>query len=60
MISSGPVRRSNEKYILTSLGKVACGVNTLIDQAIHDRWKLKVIDAVEMKSSSGILDEERE
>lgn len=60
LISSGLVKRSNGKYLVTSLGKVAYSVNALIDQAIHDHWKLKAIDALETKSSSGILDEERE
>jgi hypothetical protein len=60
LIYSGLVKRSNGKYLLTSLGKVAFSVNALIDQAIHDHWKLKAIDALESKSSSGILDEERE
>jgi hypothetical protein len=60
LIYSGLVKRSNGKYLLTSLGKVAYSVNALIDQAIHDHWKLKAIDALETKSSSGIPDEERE
>jgi hypothetical protein len=60
LISSGQVKRSNGKYLLTSLGKVAYSVNSLIDQAINDHWKLKAIDALETKSSSGILNEERE
>ena len=60
MISSGLVRRSNGKYKLTSLGRVAYSANALLNQAIHDHWRLKAIDALETKSSSGILDEERE
>ena len=60
LISSGLVKRSNGKYLLTSLGKVAYSVNSLIDQAINDHWKLKAIDALETKSGSGILNEERE
>jgi hypothetical protein len=60
LIYSGLVKRSNGKYLLTSLGKVAYSVNALIDQAIHDHWKLKAIDALETQSSSGIPDEERE
>ena len=60
LISSGLVKRSNGKYLLTSLGKVAYSVTALIDQAIHDHWKLKAVDALETKSSSGIPDEERE
>lgn len=60
LISAGLIRRSNGKYILTSLGKVACSVNALVDQAIHDHWKLKAIDALETKSSSELLVEERE
>jgi predicted transcriptional regulator len=60
LISSGLVKRSNGKYLLTSLGKIAYSVTALIDQAIHDHWKLKAIDALETKSSSGIPDEERE
>ena len=59
LISSGLVKRSNGKYLLTSLGKVAYGANSLIDKAINEYWKLKAIDALEAKSSSGILDEER-
>ena len=58
LISSGLVKRTNGKYLLTSLGKVADSVNSLIDQAINDHWKLKAIDALETKS--GILNEERE
>ena len=60
LISSGLVTRSNGKYKLTSLGRVAHSANALLDQAIHDHWKLKAVDALESKSSSGILDEERE
>lgn len=60
LISSGLVKRANGKYLLTSLGKVVYKVNALIDQAIHDHWKLKAIDALETKSNSGIQDEERE
>jgi predicted transcriptional regulator len=60
LISSGLVKRANGKYLLTSLGKIVYRVNALIDQAIHDHWKLKAIDALETKSSSGLQDEERE
>lgn len=60
LTSSGLVKRSNGKYLLTSLGKVLYDVNCLIDKAIRDHWKLKAIDALETKSSSGIPDEERE
>ena len=59
LISSGLVKRSNGKYLLTSLGKVVYRVNALIDQAILDHWKLKAIDALEVKPSSGILNEDR-
>ncbi len=59
LISSGLVKRSNGKYLLTSLGRVVYSVSALIDQAILDHWKLKAIDALETKSSSGIRDEER-
>ena len=31
-----------------------------MDQAIHHHWKLKAVDALETKSTSGILDEGRE
>jgi len=60
LISSGLIKRSNGKYLLTSLGKVLYDVNALIDQAIRDQWKLKAVDALETKSSLGIPDEERE
>jgi hypothetical protein len=60
LISSGLIKRSNGKYLLTSLGKVAYCAKALIDQAINDHWKLKAIDAIETKSSPRILAEERE
>ena len=60
LISAGLVKRSNGKYLLTSLGKVAYCAKALIDQAINDHWKLKAIDGIETKSSSGISFEERE
>ena len=43
LISSGLIKRSNGKYLLTSLGKVLYDVDALIDQAIRDHWKLKTI-----------------
>jgi hypothetical protein len=49
LISSGLIRRSHGKYLLTSLGKVAYSVIELVDQAIRDYWKLKAIDAIELE-----------
>lgn len=60
LISSGLVKRSNGKYLLTSLGKVVRSVNALIDLAIQNHWKLKAIDALESKSRSEMFDEDRE
>jgi predicted transcriptional regulator len=60
LISSGLVKRSNGKYLLTSLGKIIYGVYVLIDQAIQNHWKLKAIDALESKSGSDVLEEERD
>ena len=60
LISCGLVKRSNGKYVLTSLGRVAYNANDLIDKAIHNHWKLKAIDALDMKSSSEVLDAERD
>lgn len=57
LVSSGLVKRSNGKYILTSLGRVAYSASDLIDKAIHNHWKLKAIDALDMKSSSEGLEE---
>ncbi len=59
LTSNGLIRRSSGRYILTSLGKVANNIYSLVEQAIHDHWKLKAIDALETKSSSGIREEER-
>ncbi|HEY7079845.1 MAG TPA: hypothetical protein VH500_09095 [Nitrososphaeraceae archaeon] len=59
LISTGLVTRFNGKYKLTSLGKIAYDVTALIDHAIQNQWKLKAIDALESRSASDILEEER-
>jgi hypothetical protein len=58
--SHGLIRRSSGSYILTSLGKVTESIHLLLEQAIHDHWKLKAIDALETKSYPVILEGERE
>ena len=60
LTSYGLIRRSSGRYILTSLGKVAYSLYSLVEQAIHDHWKLRAIDALETKSNSVILEGERE
>jgi len=60
LVSHGLIRRSSGRYILTSFGKVADSIYSLVEQAIHDHWKLKAIDAFETNSNPAILEGERE
>lgn len=60
LITCGLIRRSKGRYIATSLGKVVFNAIGLVEQAIRDYWKLKAIDALEIKPNSGILDDERQ
>ena len=60
LASHGLIRRSSGKYILTSFGKVADNIYSLVEQAIHDHWKLKAIDAFETNSNPVISEGERE
>jgi hypothetical protein len=43
---SGLVEKINEKYFLTSFGKVVHEARQLIESAIKDYWKFKAIDAI--------------
>jgi predicted transcriptional regulator len=43
---SGLVEKINEKYFLTSFGKVVHEARQLIESAIKDYWKFKALDAI--------------
>jgi hypothetical protein len=60
LASQGLIRKASGRYILTSFGKVADSIYSLVEQAIHDHWKLKAIDALETNSNPVILQGERE
>jgi hypothetical protein len=42
------VTRRNGKYFLTSFGKIVYLYQTIIQKALHDYWKLKAIDELEI------------
>lgn len=42
------VVRRNRKYFLTSLGKIVYTAQTIIAKALHDYWRLKAIDELEL------------
>lgn len=44
------VTRKNGKYHLTSFGKIVYLYQTIIQKALHDYWKLKAIDELEISN----------
>ena len=42
------VTRRNGKYFLTSFGKIVYLYQTIIQKALHDYWKLKAVDTLEI------------
>jgi len=47
LVKANLVTRRNGKYILTSLGKIVYDGQRIMEQALHDYWKLKAIDELE-------------
>jgi CheY-like chemotaxis protein len=48
LTKAGLIRRSKEKYFLTSFGKVVCRHWLGIERALHNYWQLKALDSLEM------------
>jgi hypothetical protein len=52
------IKRKNGKYSLTSLGKILYESETMIEGALTDFWKLKVIDSLDSSMQVGALPQE--
>jgi hypothetical protein len=52
LIKAGLVKRKSGRYFLTAAGKVVYDSQILIETAINNYWKLKVIDSLEPKDLS--------
>jgi hypothetical protein len=54
LVKTGLVKRQNGRYLLTSFGKVISSAHlnleTKIDNALDNYWKLKAIDSMELTS----------
>jgi hypothetical protein len=54
LIKAGLVKRQKGRYLLTAFGKVIysaqINLETKIDHALNNYWKLKAIDSLEMPS----------
>jgi hypothetical protein len=50
MTRSDLVRKKNGKYMLTTLGNIVHECQLIIENAVEDYWKLKVVDSVEASS----------
>ena len=46
LAKAGLIKRKNGIYSLSSLGKVICGAQNLIQKAVDNYWKLKAIDSM--------------
>jgi predicted transcriptional regulator len=52
LIKAGLVKRKSGRYFLTAYGKIVYDAHTLVENAINNYWKLKVIDSLEPKDLS--------
>ena len=57
MTKAGLVKRKKGKHSLTAFGKVIYDAQTIIEKAVHNYWKLKAIDSLEV--SNDLPEEER-
>jgi hypothetical protein len=48
LVKANLINRRNGKYFLTSLGKIVYTAQTIIAKALHDYWRLKAIDELEL------------
>ena len=58
LIQSDLVSRKNNRYFLTSFGKIVYDAQKTIEMAAKDRWKLKAIDSIIRADSRGLPAEE--
>ena len=52
LIKAGLVKRRSGRYFLTAYGKIVYDAHILVEKAINNYWKLKVIDSLEPKDLS--------
>ena len=52
LIKTGLVKRENERYTLTSFGKVIYDIQITIEVALENFWKLKAIDSLQAADST--------
>lgn len=58
LLQCGLIKRKDNRYFLTTLGKVMYDAQRTIESALSDYWKIKAVDSLEI--SSGIpLEEQR-
>jgi predicted transcriptional regulator len=57
MTKAGLVKRKKGKHSLTAFGKVIYDAQTIIEKAVHNYWRLKAIDSLEV--SNDLPEEER-
>ena len=48
LLKANLINRRHGKYFLTSLGKIVYTAQTIIAKALHDYWRLKAIDELEL------------
>jgi hypothetical protein len=52
LIKAGLVKRKSGRYFLTAYGKIVYDAHILVEKAINNYWKLKVIDSLDSKDLS--------
>jgi predicted transcriptional regulator len=52
LIKAGLVKRRSGRYFLTAYGKIVYDAHILVEKAINNYWKLKVIDSLDSKDLS--------
>jgi hypothetical protein len=57
LVKANLINRRNGKYFLTSLGKIAYNAQTIIAKALHDYWRLKAIDELELAEQDMPMEE---
>jgi predicted transcriptional regulator len=57
LVKFGLVKRNDNQYFLTTLGKVMYDAQTTIENALRDYWKIKAVDSLGIVD--GIPDEEK-
>lgn len=58
LVKTGLIKRRNDKYQLTSLGKVAYDILDKAENAVNIEWRLKAVDSFTMTNPQDIPKEE--